>query len=420
MQPKIYKKHMLLSSGSSYVLEILHKYNYEAYVVGGACRDYFLGKEPKDYDICSNATPEQMQEIALKENIRLIETGLQHGTVTFHIGNENIEVTTYRTDGEYENHRKPKNVEFVQDVVQDLSRRDFTFNALLYKPYIGFIDYFGGVEDLKNGIVRCIGNPEDRFEEDALRILRAIRFACKLGFTIESKTKNAIHKKQHLLAFVSKERIQIELNQILSCGYTAQYLIHSDDFYLLFVVYVFGTHFYDYLEHSFFPYYSVTDISVNLALMLHFLGIETIEQILRKLKYDNQTIKEVIGIIKAYTDFVYKYSVWNNEVDYLKTVRFLKRNYGEVIVEKLWTFIHMVGGLPSYYRQSLELIEDKNLCCSLKELAINGNDLLALGIQGQAIKKLLNYSLDKVILEEVENTKEELLKTIDYSIIGGR
>lgn len=420
MQSKIYKEHMLLSSGSSYVLEILHKYNYEAYIVGGACRDYFLGKEPKDYDICSNATPEQMQEIALKENMRLIETGLQHGTVTFHIDDENIEVTTYRTDGEYENHRKPKNVEFVQDVVKDLSRRDFTFNALLYDPQVGFIDYFGGVEDLKNRVVCCIGNPEDRFEEDALRILRAIRFACKLNFSIESKTKNAINRKQDLLEFISKERIQMELNQILSCGYVAQNLIHSKDFYFLFVTYVFGTHFYDYLQHSQYPWYSVTDINVNLALMLHFLGVEIVEQVLRRLKYDNQTIKEVIGIIKAYTEFVCKYSVWNNEVDYLKIVRFLKRNYGDVIVTKLWTFIHMVRGLPSYYRQSLKLIEDNNLCCSLKELAISGNDLLALGIQGQDIKKLLNYSLDRVILEEVENTKEELLRTMDYSIIGGR
>ena len=420
MQPKIYKEYMPLSSGSSYVLEILHKYNYEAYIVGGACRDYFLGKEPKDYDICSNATPEQMQEIASKENLRLIETGLQHGTVTFHIEDENIEVTTYRTDGEYENHRKPKNVEFVQDVVKDLSRRDFTFNALLYDPQVGFIDYFGGIEDLKNHMVCCIGNPEDRFEEDALRILRAIRFACKLNFTIENKTKNAIHRKQELLEFISKERIQMELNQILSCGYVAQNLIHSKDFYFLFVTYVFGTHFYDYLQHSQYPWYSVTDINVNLALMLYFLGVEIIEQVLRKLKYDNQTIKEVIGITKAYTDFITKYSVWNNEIDYLKIVRFLKRSYGDVIVTKLWTFVHMVRGLPLYYRQSLKIIEDNNLCCSLKELAINGNDLLALGIRGQDIKKLLNYSLDRVILEEVENTKEELLRTMDYTIIGGR
>lgn len=419
MQPKIYKEYMPLSSESSYVLDILHKYNYEAYIVGGACRDYFLGKEPKDYDICSNATPEQMQEIASKESIRLIETGLQHGTVTFHIGDENIEVTTYRTDGEYENHRKPKNVEFVQDVVKDLSRRDFTFNALLYEPSVGFIDYFGGVEDLKNGVVRCIGNPNDRFEEDALRILRAIRFACKLNFTIESKTKNAIYRKQHLLEFISKERIQMELNQILSCGYVAQKLIHSTDFCFLFVTHVFGSYFYDYLQHSQYPWYSVTDISVNLALMLYFLGIENIELILRRLKYDNQTIKEVIGIIKAYIDFVRKYSVWNNEVDYLKIVRFLKRDYGDVIVTKLWTFIHMTRGLPSYYRRGLQIIEDKKLCCSLKELAIDGNDLLALGIQGQDIKKLLNYSLDQVILEEVENTKDELLRTMDYSIIGG-
>lgn len=418
MQPKIYKEHIPLSSGSSYVLDILHKYNYEAYVVGGACRDYFLGKEPKDYDICSNATPEQMQEIALKENIRLIETGLQHGTVTFHIEDENIEVTTYRTDGEYENHRKPKNVEFVQDVVKDLSRRDFTFNALLYDPQVGFIDYFGGVEDLKNGIIRCIGNPEDRFEEDALRILRAIRFASKLDFVIEINTRKAIDKKEHLLQHISKERIQMELNQILSCGYVGiQNIIRN---YMLFVREVFGCHFFDYISESYVYHPSITDVSTNLALLLFFLGEIIAEDILRKLKYDNTTIKEVIGIIKAYNDYVHIYSVWNNEIDYLKIVRFLKKDYGEIIIKKLWSFIEIMKGLPKYYLQGLKEIENKKLCCSLKELAINGNDLLALGIQGKDIKKILNISLEKVILEEIENTKEELLRTIDYSILERR
>ena len=190
MKPKIYKEHMDLSFGTSSVLNLLHTYGYEAYVVGGACRDYFLGKKPKDYDICSNATPEQMQEIASKENIRLIETGLQHGTITFHLREENIEVTTYRIDGEYENHRRPVGVEFVQEVVKDLSRRDFTFNALLYEPNVGFLDYFNGVEDLKNHVVRCIGKPEERFREDALRIMRAIRFASRLNFCIEENEES--------------------------------------------------------------------------------------------------------------------------------------------------------------------------------------------------------------------------------------
>ena len=420
MKPKIYKEHMNLSFGTSYVLKMLHTYGYEAYVVGGACRDYFLGKEPKDYDICSNATPEQMQEIALKENIRLIETGLQHGTVTFHLGDENIEVTTYRIDGEYENHRKPIEVEFVQEVVKDLSRRDFTFNALLYDPNVGFIDYFNGVEDLKYQVVRCIGDPEERFREDALRIMRAIRFASKLNFIIEENTFKAIRKCSHLLKHISTERIQMELNYILSCGYNGviNIMIH----YSLFSVEVFGCHFFNYLNHNIRHQkpFSITDISVNLALFFFYLGENNIEKLLRTLKYDNKTIKEVIGISKAYRDFVHKYLIWDNEIDYLKTVRFLKKDYGDVVVKKLWTFIDVVRGLPSYYLQGLKIIEKENLCCSLKELAINGNDLLALGVQGKDIKKLLSYSLDQVILEEVENTKDELLRTMDYSIIGGK
>ena len=417
MQPKIYEGHMLLSPWTDYVLNILHKYGYEAYIVGGACRDCFLGKKPKDYDICSNATPEQMQEIALKENIRLIETGLQHGTVTFHLGDENIEVTTYRIDGEYENHRRPVEVEFVQEVVKDLSRRDFTFNALLYDPNIGFLDYFGGVEDLQNEVVRCIGNSEDRFEEDALRILRAIRFASKLDFTIEEKTLEAIKSKEHLLQYISKERIQMELNQILSCGYVG--IRNLIEHYMLFVREVFHCNFFNYIDASYVEHPSVTDISVNLALLLFPLGEKIIQNLLRDLKYDNKTIKEVVGITQAYTEFIHNYSVWDNEVDYLKTVRFLKRFYGKEIVEKLWVFISAIKELAPYYLNSLKEIENKKLCCSLKELAINGNDLLALGVQGQDIKKLLNYSLDKVILEEVENTKNELLAIIDYNILKG-
>ena len=420
MKPKIYKEYMNLSFGTSYVLKMLHTYGYEAYVVGGACRDYFLGKEPKDYDICSNATPEQMQEIALKENIRLIETGLQHGTVTFHLGDENIEVTTYRIDGEYENHRRPIEVEFVQEVVKDLSRRDFTFNALLYEPNVGFIDYFDGVEDLKNGIVRCIGNPEERFREDALRIMRAIRFASKLHFIIEENTLKAVKKCSHLLKHISTERIQMELNSILSCGYNGimNIMIH----YSLFYNEVFGYHFFNYLNHNIRQQktFSITDISVNLALFFFYLGENEIEKLLRTLKYDNKTTKEVVSICKAYRDFVHKYFIWNNEIDYLKTVRFLKKDYGDIVVKKLWIFIDVARGLPSYYLEGLKIIDKENLCCSLKELAINGNDLLALGVQGKDIKKLLNYSLDQVILEEVENTKEELLRTMDYSIIGGK
>jgi tRNA nucleotidyltransferase (CCA-adding enzyme) len=419
MKPKIYKEYMTLSYGTSFVLKLLHTYGYEAYVVGGACRDYFLGKEPKDYDICSNATPEQMQEIALKENIRLIETGLQHGTVTFHLGDENIEVTTYRIDGEYENHRRPVEVEFVQEVVKDLSRRDFTFNALLYEPNVGFLDYFNGVEDLKNHVVRCIGKPEERFREDALRIMRAIRFASRLNFCIEENTAKAIKKCSHLLKHISKERIQMELNQILSSGYSGVQNIMN--YYSVFFENVFGCHFFDYIHHSYNnQIHSITDISVNLTLFFFYLGENDIEKLLRKLKYDNQTIKEVIGISRAYRDFVHIYSIWNNELDYIKTVRFLKKDYGANIVKKLWNFVATVRELPSYYWQGLEIIEDKKMCCSLKELAINGNDLLALGIQGQDIKKLLNYSLEQVILEEVENTKDELLKTMDYSIIGGK
>lgn len=408
MNPKIYKEYMVVPEEVLYVLNILKQYGYEAYIVGGACRDHFLNKTPKDFDICTNAIPNQMLEIGKKENLELIETGLQHGTITFHIEKENIEVTTYRTDGEYVDHRRPTKVEFVQAVIQDLKRRDFTFNAILYDPQIGFIDYFKGVEDLKNKVVRCIGNPEDRFEEDALRILRAIRFASKLDFIIEEKTHKAILNKQILLEHISKERIQMELTSILSCGYKG--VAYIMDYYNLFVNYVFGVSLFNcwFILKTSLP--SLDDVSVILALLLNYLEKYDIIWILKEnLKYDKKTIKEVIGIHKAYKDYIEKYSVWNNEDDYLKVVRFLIQDYGSLIVEKLFGFIEVLVGLPSYYRNSLQTIEEQGLCCSFKELKINGNDLLSLGFEGEEIKKILKLLLDLVILETIENDKESLL-----------
>lgn len=414
MNPKIYKEYMVVPEEVLYVLNILKQYGYEAYIVGGACRDHFLNKTPKDFDICTNAIPNQMLEIGKKENLELIETGLQHGTITFHIKKENIEVTTYRTDGEYVDHRRPTNVEFVQAVIQDLKRRDFTFNAILYDPQIGFIDYFKGVEDLKNKVVRCIGNPEDRFEEDALRILRAIRFASKLDFIIEEKTHKAILEKQPLLKYISKERIQMELTSILSCGYKG--VAHIMGYHTLFADYVFGVSLFNCLLTLRISLPFLVDVSVILSLLLNHLEENDIIYVLKdNLKYDNNTIKEVIGILRAYKEYREKYTVWDNSEDYIKAVRFLIKDYGKIIVTKLFDFVDALIWLPLYYRDSLKIIEKQALCCSIKELKINGNDLLALGFEGEQIKKWLNLALELVILEEVENDREELLKIVEIN-----
>lgn len=197
------------------IIRRLNEKGYPAYAVGGCVRDALLQKTPKDWDICTGATPAQMQEVFAGWHV--VETGLQHGTLTVVCHHTPYEVTTFRTDGEYTDHRHPDSVIFVQSVEKDLARRDFTINAMAWHPAEGLVDCFGGQEDLQRGLIRCVGNPVDRFTEDALRILRALRFASVYGFAIEAETAAAIHQLKDTIAHVAAERIQVEMTKLL-CG----------------------------------------------------------------------------------------------------------------------------------------------------------------------------------------------------------
>ena len=193
------------------IINRLYEHGYEAYVVGGCVRDMLLGREPGDWDITTSALPRQVKEVFR----RTVDTGIQHGTVTVMMGKEGYEVTTYRVDGEYSDGRHPDSVEFTPDLAEDLKRRDFTINAMAYNSRRGFVDEFGGSDDLEKGVIRCVGEPMDRFTEDALRILRAIRFSAQLGFSIEEHTFEAIKVIAPNMVHVSKERIQVELTKLL-------------------------------------------------------------------------------------------------------------------------------------------------------------------------------------------------------------
>ena len=193
------------------ILQILEKAGFEAYVVGGCVRDSILGRTPNDWDITTSATPQQVKELFH----RTVDTGLQHGTVTVVIDKEGFEVTTYRVDGEYEDGRHPKEVTFTASLEEDLKRRDFTINAMAYNPTEGLVDLFGGMQDIENKIIRCVGDPLERFTEDALRIMRAVRFSAQLGFEIEEETKKALTVMAPNLVHVSAERIQVELVKLL-------------------------------------------------------------------------------------------------------------------------------------------------------------------------------------------------------------
>ena len=202
---------MWIPENVEWIIRELMAHGFEAYAVGGCVRDSVLGREPEDWDITTSAKPEQVKQIFH----RTVDTGIEHGTVTVLIDKEAYEVTTYRVDGEYEDHRHPKEVTFTASLEEDLKRRDFTINAMAYNPQTGLVDIFEGIDDLNKKIIRCVGNPRERFDEDALRILRAIRFSAQLGFEIDNMTKEAMTEKAETLRDVSAERIRIELVKLL-------------------------------------------------------------------------------------------------------------------------------------------------------------------------------------------------------------
>lgn len=206
---------MKISEDAEKLINILSDNGCKAYAVGGCVRDYLLGKPEKDIDITTSAKPETVEEILKQNNIKVIETGLQHGTVTAVLNGENYEITTFRKDGEYKDNRRPESVSFVDDVKEDLSRRDFTINAIAYNHKEGIVDLFGGKKDIDNKVIRAVGNADLRFKEDALRIMRALRFSATLCFDIEESTKKAIFDNMYLLDNIAKERIFTELKSFL-------------------------------------------------------------------------------------------------------------------------------------------------------------------------------------------------------------
>ena len=207
-----------IPSHVEYIIGKLNQNGYEAFAVGGCVRDTLLGRTPGDWDITTSARPEQVKALFR----RTIDTGIQHGTVTVMLERTGYEVTTYRIDGEYEDGRHPRQVEFTSDLLEDLKRRDFTINAMAYSHETGIVDAFGGMEDLEKRVIRCVGEPMERFEEDALRILRAIRFSAQLDFSIEEKTREAITRIAPNLAKVSRERVQMELTKLLCSDHPEQ------------------------------------------------------------------------------------------------------------------------------------------------------------------------------------------------------
>ena len=435
------------------IIARLNIHGYEAYAVGGCVRDALLGREPKDWDITTSAKPDEVKAIFQ----RTIDTGIQHGTVTVMLEKEGFEVTTYRIDGEYEDSRHPESVEFTSNLLEDLKRRDFTINAMAYNEEEGVIDAFSGMQDLEQGIIRCVGNPIERFEEDALRMLRAIRFSGQLGFVIEEETKKAIQKKAETIANISAERIREELDKLLvsphpekikdayQMGITKVVLPELD---MMFETsqdnphhqYNVGDHCVKALQemqkeaktnqvtekeyHALCWTALLHDIAkpetkkidehgIGHFIMHPEIGAKKTEEVLKRLKFDNDTIEMVSHLTR-----------WHDYPFNLKrtSMRRAIHKIGSQWMPYLFLMQKADRRAQSAYQQEekLETIKKAELlyeevknageCTSLKMLKINGKDLLELGYEpGKKIGEVLNRLLELVLENPELNERETLI-----------
>ena len=382
------------------ILERLNQHGFEAYVVGGCVRDSLLGRQPEDWDITTSARPEQVKAIFG----RTIDTGIQHGTVTIMRGKTGYEVTTYRIDGEYEDSRHPKNVEFTSNLTEDLKRRDFTINAMAYNPKEGLVDVFGGEEDLKAGIVRCVGFAMDRFTEDALRILRALRFSAQLGSGIEENTWNAIKDLGPNLAHVSKERIQMELTKLLLSA-------HPQEIKNVFTCglegYVSDTFSHIQPKEIHIPSELPSQKYLRWAAFLKNQEPTQAVQILRELKMDHDTmtkVKVLVGWLRR--------PIGEGEAKIRRTMSQMTQELYDSLLLLKEAVAEEIPESPGKIEEIQTLSQEirrRGDCVGLKTLAVTGKDLIEAGMRpGKELGEMLQ-SLLNLVLEHPEMNQKELL-----------
>lgn len=430
---------------SSEILDILTGAGFEAYLVGGCVRDTVMNRPFHDTDITTNALPEQIIEVF--RNYKTIPTGMKHGTVTVISGGIPYEITTYRIDGTYSDSRRPDNVEFTTSLRDDLARRDFTVNAVAMDSDGNIIDFFGGTEDIENKVIRCVGNPEMRFSEDALRIMRAIRFSSQLGFRIDSATAKAIHKMKNRLKNISHERIREELDKLI-CGKNCVEVLMEYSDVITTIIPEFEKCI-GFEQHS--PYHKytvwehivravglapVSNLRLRRALFFHDIakpicakfdasgrghfknhagaGADMTHDIMKRLRYDNESIACTVMLIAHHSDKIFNrqdakkiMSLIGDELFFelmeLKKCDNSAKN--DFVLEENLLFDNII-------REGHEIVGN-NECRSLKNLAVNGNDLLKNGLHGTEIGKTLKDLLNLVIEEKLPNDKIILLNYLN-------
>lgn len=429
------------------IINTLQNNGHSAYVVGGCVRDSLMGRIPHDWDICTSATPEQMLEIF--KDFRVIETGLKHGTVTIVIDGEQYECTTYRIDGKYSDNRRPDNVTFTNNLVEDLKRRDFTINAMAYNDIEGLIDPFGGTEDINENTIQCVGSAKDRFGEDALRILRAIRFASQLDFTIELNTDWQIHQQYKSLENISVERINSEFCKIVNSDNFCVELLLYKDVFALFIpelknMFDFPQknphHDYDVFGHTVHAVENCNsdDLTVKLAVFFHDFGkpysyqdgedgirhfkghgrvsADMTDVIMKRLKFDNETRNNVVQLV-YYHDATFEVGKkyvkrWLNKLGEKQFRRLLDVRRADIKGQKAVCSTDKKDKIEKLdaIEKLIDEVMQENQCFTLKDLAVNGNDLIKIGYNpDKQLGETLNILLNGVINEEFENKKDSLL-----------
>ena len=404
---------LTLDPGAAALLDTLHAAGYAAYAVGGCVRDSLLGRTAHDWDLCTSALPQQVMELFGTE--QCIPTGLQHGTVTIKYGGQLYETTTFRTEGSYTDGRHPDEVRFVPDVREDLARRDFTINAMAYNEAEGLVDPFGGQKDLQNGLLRAVGEPQQRFTEDALRILRLYRFAARFGFALDAATARAARQLAPHLDCISAERIQEELAKLLAAPQPGTYLEPA----VLAVVLP------ELTPESLTAAKSVVDacpageetLPVRWAALLGALGETATRRVLKRLRCSNACIEETAvlvreaagqGVCRSFSEE--KASAHPGDIH----IRRLLGRYGLRTVERLCALcaaLHPQNAPDcALAAQRARQLEADGVCCRVSQLAVNGRDLMAAGIPaGPALRRVLEALRDGVIRAEYPNEKPALL-----------
>lgn len=427
------------------VIEILHSRGYDAYVVGGACRDMLMGKPADDWDVATSALPQETEEAFA--SFRVIETGIAHGTVTVIIEGMTVEITTFRIESGYSDNRHPDRVDFTSKIEEDLSRRDFTVNAVAYSPLSGFVDPYKGKEDIQKKIIRCVGEPDKRFGEDALRILRALRFSSVLGFEIDEETAEAIHKNKHLLANVSAERIFVEISKML-CGKDIGRILTDYSDVLFFILpelepmsncqQAHERHVYNVWGHTVAAVDAIkSEPHLRFAMLLHDSGkphVKTTDKsstdhFYSHAKKSREIADGILHRLKTSNSFRKKVCDLTEYHDFLPD-KISKKTYKKYIaklsfdtVEELFSIreadiraqnpVFLAEGLEANRigLKILEEIKSENACFRISDLAVSGNDLAKAGIPpSPQMGRILEALLDEVMGEKIENKKDALIK----------